>query len=57
MDRRIETYRRFYEGYGELLVQMSVEDTGLGVAEYILEKHRLESIELKWGQGAKSTGG
>ncbi|NQS89291.1 FMN-binding glutamate synthase family protein, partial [Patescibacteria group bacterium] len=26
MDRRIEIYKRFYEGYGEILVQMNVED-------------------------------
>jgi len=57
MDRRIETYRRFHEGYGELLVQMNVEDTRLGVAEYIRKKHDLETIELKWGQGAKCIGG
>lgn len=57
MDRRIEIYRRFYEGYGEILVQMNVEDTRLGVAEYVLERHGLETIELKWGQGAKSIGG
>ncbi|MCD6519715.1 MAG: FMN-binding glutamate synthase family protein [Anaerolineae bacterium] len=57
MDRRIEIYRRFYEGYGELLVQMNVEDTRLGVAEYVLNKHGLDTIELKWGQGAKCIGG
>ncbi|MEM2961489.1 MAG: glutamate synthase-related protein [Candidatus Bathyarchaeia archaeon] len=57
MDRRIEAYKRFYEGYGELLVQMNVEDTRLGVAEYISSRHELEAIELKWGQGAKSIGG
>ncbi len=57
MDRRIEIYRRFYEGYGELIVQANVEDTRLGVPEYIISKHNLETIELKWGQGAKSIGG
>jgi len=57
MDRRIETYKRFREGYGEILVQMNVEDTRLGVAEYIRKKHNLEAIELKWGQGAKCIGG
>jgi len=57
MDRRIETYRRFHEGYGEILVQMNVEDTRFGVAEYVLNKHRLDTIELKWGQGAKCIGG
>jgi glutamate synthase domain-containing protein 2 len=57
MDRRIETYRRYHRGYGEILVQMNVEDTRLGVAEYVHNKHGLETIELKWGQGAKSIGG
>jgi len=57
MDRRIEIYRRFHNGYGELLVQMNVEDTRFGVAEYVLDKHGLDTIELKWGQGAKCIGG
>ena len=57
MDRRIEIYNKFHEGYGELLVQMNVEDTRFGVAEYVSAKHGLETIELKWGQGAKCIGG
>lgn len=57
MDRRIDVYRRYRSGLGEILVQMNVEDTRLGVAEYVLEKHGLQSIELKWGQGAKCIGG
>lgn len=57
MDKRIEIYKRFHKGYGEILVQMNVEDTRLGVAEYIRKKHNLEAIELKWGQGAKCIGG
>lgn len=57
MDRRIETYKKFHGGYGELLVQMNVEDTRLGTAEYVASKHNLETIELKWGQGAKCIGG
>ena len=57
MDRRVEIYRRYHQGYGELLVQMNVEDNRLGVAEYIIKKHGIETIELKWGQGAKCIGG
>jgi glutamate synthase domain-containing protein 2 len=57
MDRRIEVYKRYHQGYGEILVQMNVEDTRLGVAEYVIDKHGLETIELKWGQGAKCIGG
>ena len=57
MDRRIKTYNKYHRGYGEILVQMNVEDTRLGVAEYVIEKHGLDTIELKWGQGAKCIGG
>lgn len=57
MDRRINEYNKFHEGYGEILVQMNVEDTRLGVAEYVSSKHELDTIELKWGQGAKCIGG
>jgi len=57
MDRRIEIYRKFHDRYGELLVQLNVEDTRLGTAEYVSSKHNLETIELKWGQGAKCIGG
>jgi glutamate synthase domain-containing protein 2 len=57
MDRRIEIYRRYHQGYGEILVQLNVEDTRMGVAEYVRRKHGLNTIELKWGQGAKCIGG
>ncbi|WP_292369004.1 FMN-binding glutamate synthase family protein [Methanoregula sp. UBA64] len=57
MDRRITTYQKFQKGYGEILVQMNVEDTRLGTAEYVSAKHNLDTIELKWGQGAKCIGG
>lgn len=57
MDRRIEWYKKYHTKYGEILVQMNVEDTRLGVAEYIIDKHKLDTIELKWGQGAKCIGG
>jgi glutamate synthase domain-containing protein 2 len=57
MDRRIEIYRRYHQGFGEILVQLNVEDTRMGVAEYVHNKHGLDTIELKWGQGAKCIGG
>lgn len=57
MDRRIAAYRKYHKDMGEILIQMNVEDTRLGVAEYIIEKHGIETIELKWGQGAKCIGG
>ncbi|MAG13514.1 MAG: FMN-binding glutamate synthase family protein [Spirochaetales bacterium] len=58
LDRRIETYLKYYDGYGAIIVQMNVEDTRNGVAEYVVEKYGDKVIiELKWGQGAKDIGG
>ncbi len=57
MERRVKEYRRYHDGYGDVLVQMNVEDTRLGVAEYVIDKLGVETIELKWGQGAKCIGG
>jgi glutamate synthase domain-containing protein 2 len=57
MERRVALYRKFHEGYGDILVQMNVEDSRLGVAEYVLGQLGVETIELKWGQGAKCIGG
>jgi hypothetical protein len=58
LERRIDVYLRYYDGYGAIIVQMNVEDTRNGVAEYIIEKYGDKVIlELKWGQGAKDIGG
>jgi len=58
MRRRVELYRRGHDGkYGDLHVQMNVEDGRFGVADYVIGKLGVTSIELKWGQGAKSIGG
>jgi glutamate synthase domain-containing protein 2 len=58
LDRRVETFLRYYDGYGAIIVQMNVEDTRNGVADYLINKYGDKVIiELKWGQGAKDIGG
>ncbi len=57
MARRIKLYKEYKEEYGDVIVQLNVEDTRLGVAEYAVKELGVETIELKWGQGAKSIGG
>lgn len=58
LDRRIEQFLRYYDGNGAIIVQMNVEDTRNGVAEYVIAKYGDKvMIELKWGQGAKDIGG
>ena len=57
MERRINVFNRWYEGKGGVIVQANVEDTKLGVPEYVIEKLGVSIFELKWGQGAKDIGG
>jgi glutamate synthase domain-containing protein 2 len=57
MKRRVQTWQRWHADYGDLVVQLNVEDTRLGVAEYCLGELGVRTIELKWGQGAKCIGG
>lgn len=58
LDRRIQTFLKYYDGYGAIIVQMNVEDTRNGVAEYLIETYGDQVVlELKWGQGAKDIGG
>jgi len=57
MERRIKAYKERYDGFGDIVVQLNVEDYRLGVAEYVVNELGVKTIELKWGQGAKSIGG
>jgi len=57
MERRIEAFKRWYNGKGGIIVQANVEDAKLGVPEYVIENLGVEIFELKWGQGAKDIGG
>ena len=58
LERRIEYFNRYFDGYGAIIIQMNVEDARNGVAEYLIDKYGNDIIiELKWGQGAKNIGG
>ncbi|MHA1682834.1 MAG: glutamate synthase-related protein [Promethearchaeota archaeon] len=58
MKFRIKTYREFWDGkHGDIIVQRNVEDTRLGVFEYVTSKLEVTSLEEKFGQGAKAIGG
>ncbi|MEA1866506.1 MAG: glutamate synthase-related protein, partial [Thermodesulfobacteriota bacterium] len=57
MERRIKAFRKWDSGVGGIIIQANVEDTKLGVPEYVIEKLGIRIFELKWGQGAKDIGG
>ncbi|MEM0314847.1 MAG: glutamate synthase-related protein, partial [Archaeoglobaceae archaeon] len=51
-------FREYWDGkYGDIVVQVNVEDTRFGVYEYAVSKLEVDTIEIKWGQGAKAIGG
>lgn len=51
----LDSFRKYYRGYGQIVLQCNVEDDMLKVPEYAIREHRLEAIEFKFGQGAKGT--
>ncbi len=58
MKNRVATYREFWDGeHGDIIVQKNVEDTRLGVFDYVMSKLEVNSLEIKFGQGAKAIGG
>jgi glutamate synthase domain-containing protein 2 len=58
MERRVKLFQDWQtDGYGTVVVQANVEDTRLGTQEYVIEKLGVQTVELKWGQGAKDIGG
>jgi glutamate synthase domain-containing protein 2 len=58
LKRRITLYQDHQrDGYGAIIVQGNVEDTRLGVQEYVIQEFGVEVAEIKWGQGAKDIGG
>ena len=57
LERRVKSFKEWFTGAGEIILQQNVEDTRLRSAEYAIEKLGVSCIELKWGQGAKDIGG
>jgi len=58
LEWRVNLYKKWQRnGYGDIIVQANVEDTRLGVHEYAISELGVETVELKWGQGAKDIGG
>jgi hypothetical protein len=58
LKRRVKLYQDHQiDGYGAIIVQANVEDTRLGAQEYAISELGVETVELKWGQGAKNIGG
>lgn len=51
----LDSFRKYYRGYGQIVLQCNVEDDMLGVPEYAVKEYNLEALEFKFGQSAKGT--
>jgi len=55
LKKMLDAFRKYYRGYGQIVLQCNTEDDMLGVPEYAIKIQGAEAIELKFGQGAKGT--
>jgi len=53
----VNSFRTYYRGYGDIVLQGNFDDEYLGVLEYAVKELGVESVELKFGQAAKGIQG
>ncbi len=51
----LDAFRKYYRGYGQIILQVNVDDDRIGVPEYAIQECGCEAIEFKFGQSAKGT--
>ncbi len=57
LEEMVMAFKRYDQGYGDIMVQANPDDERLGVLEYAIEKLQVTSVELKFGQAAKGIQG
>jgi hypothetical protein len=53
----VSSFRKYYRGYGDIILQANYDDENLSVLDYAITKLGVKSIELKFGQAAKGIQG
>lgn len=53
----INSFRRYYRGYGDIILQANYDDEALGILDYAITKLNVKTVELKFGQAAKGIQG
>jgi len=53
----ISSFREYYNGFGDIIVQANYDDENLGVLEFAITKLGVKSVEIKFGQAAKGIQG
>lgn len=57
LEDMVSSFRQYYRGYGDIIVQGNYDDEYLGVLDYAISKLGVKSVELKFGQAAKGIQG
>ncbi|MDD2494495.1 MAG: glutamate synthase-related protein [Tissierellia bacterium] len=57
IEEMVNSFRRYYRGYGDIILQANYDDEALGVLDYAITKLNIKSVELKFGQAAKGIQG
>lgn len=53
----VSYFRKYYRGYGDIILQANYDDENLGVLDYAIKELGIKSVELKFGQAAKGIQG
>jgi len=57
IEEMISAFKRYYNGYGDIILQANYDDENLGVLDYAITKLGVKSVELKFGQASKGIQG
>ncbi len=57
INEMVNSFRQYYRGYGDIILQANYDDEALGVLDYAITKLKVKSVELKFGQAAKGIQG
>ena len=53
----VTSFKKYYRGYGDIILQANYDDEYLGVLDYGIKELGIKSVELKFGQAAKGIQG
>lgn len=53
--KMLDSFRKYDRGYGQMVLQVNVEDDMLKLPEFAIENEKVDALEFKFGQSAKGT--
>lgn len=57
LEKMVSSFKQYYHGFGEIILQANVDDDNLGVLDYAIKNLGVTAVEIKFGQGAKGIQG